>query len=50
MARRLKAFDVIREFRRRSGRSQHCENVTKASMLAEFFFALAIGSGMSCVP
>ena len=23
---------------------------TKASMLAEFFFALAIGSGMSCVP
>ena len=24
--------------------------VTKASMLAEFFFALAIGSGMSCVP
>ena len=25
-------------------------HVTKASMLAEFFFALAIGSGMSCVP
>ena len=25
-------------------------NVTKASVLAEFFFALAIGSGMSCVP
>ena len=24
--------------------------ITKASMLAEFFFALAIGSGMSCVP
>ena len=25
-------------------------HVTKASMLAEFFFALAMGSGMSCVP
>ena len=24
--------------------------ITKASMLAEFFFALAISSGMSCVP
>ena len=24
--------------------------VTKASMLAEFFFSLAIGSGMSCAP